>query len=83
MMWNNITWTSAEHSSQVCHRTTKPPHQPHPSTIIHTRPICGDILYVNGYYQYGQITATVCTKNVMLFWLYFCQKWSFWEYCGL
>ena len=52
VMRNNIIWANAEHSSQVCHLTTKPPHQLQSSTIIHTWPMCGDSLYVNGNYQY-------------------------------
>jgi hypothetical protein len=36
--------------------------------------MCGDILYVNSYYQYRQITAIVCTKNIKLLWLYFLSE---------
>jgi hypothetical protein len=32
-------------------------------------------------YQYGQVSATVCSKNIVLCSLFFSCKQSFWQYC--
>ena len=77
MMENNTTLTTPQHGSQVFHL----PYHPHQSTFIHTWWTCGDISYVNGCYQYRQVTSTVCYNNIMLHSLNIPQKQSFLEYC--